>query len=94
MMPLATTELGTDGAITGIMEDPHSRGLPPSLGADLHVGHHGHPALLLRRSHRAETDPHWASHFVPLLWPSLGCFPFYGKGIRHYLRLCDTVWAW
>ena len=59
----------------------------PSLGADLHVGHHGHPALLLRRSHRAETDPHWASHCVFLLGV-MGLNMVYGiRDWLDYLRL-------
>ncbi len=46
MMPLATTELGTDGAITGLMEAPMKEaGLEPGVGAGLHLGHHDGAAL-------------------------------------------------
>ena len=53
MMPLATTELGTDGAITGIMEEPMmAAGKNPLWVLIYTSGHHDDPALLLCRAHR------------------------------------------
>ena len=48
MIPLATTEIGTDGWITGIMERRRQGQVPPRLDPGLHVGDHAGPAVLRR----------------------------------------------
>jgi MFS family permease len=56
MMPLATTEIGTDGWISGLMERPmEAAGFNP--GWVLHVGDHDGPPVL-RRPHRAQPVSH------------------------------------
>ena len=40
MIPLATTELGTDGAISGLMEEPMQEAGYNLLGSYLHICHH------------------------------------------------------
>ncbi len=52
MMPQATTELGTNGWITALMEDPmKAAGYNSAWGAGLHLGHHAGFALCRRAAH-------------------------------------------
>ena len=63
MMPLATTEIGTDGWITGIMEGVALRAFHAGLDPGLHVAHHDGPAVLRRadRAHASRRSGCWRS---------------------------------
>ena len=67
MMPLATTELGTDGAITGIMEEPMTAAGFHPLWVLIYTS--AIMAILrffLRRSYRAEALTPMGFSFYPL----------------------------
>ena len=95
MIPLATTELGTDGAITGLDGGTtQSSRTAPTTCAYLHLCNHDDSSFLVCRSNCCKT---WAFRLISNICSASHCWALFVKhGIRSFRSfcLCHSVRVW